>query len=122
MIEILNKSQVKNIEDEELRAYLDYSFSRLPTDYKYPDYGYFVIVESFNELLEDSIKLSTFTLPSFKNDLLESINMVEINENIVEILVLVDNDINISLIIKKDLIAPADWFGHSARNIRTVWE
>lgn len=104
MIEILNKSQVKNIEDEELRAYLEYSFSRLPRDYKYPDYGYFVIVESFNELLEDFIKLSKFTLPSFKNDLFESINMVEINENIAEILVLVDNDINISFIIKKELI------------------
>lgn len=102
MIEILSKSKVREIEDQEIRDYLEYSFSRLPNDYVYPDYGYFVVVESFDELEKDQIFLSSYTLPSFNKGLLDSINMVEVRETLLEILILVDSDINVSFIVEID--------------------
>ena len=102
MIEILSKSKVREIEDQEIRDYLEYSFSRLPSDYLYPDYGYFVVIESFDELDRDEISLSFCTLPSFNKGLLDLINMVEVKETLIEIIILVDSDINVSFIVKMD--------------------
>ena len=104
MIEILNKIDVEKIKDENVREYLEYSFNRLPSDFQYPDFGYFVIVENFNELIVKSIELYCYSISGLNNGLYDDINLVEIRNEIIEILVFVDNDISVSLILPMNIL------------------
>lgn len=104
MIEILNKIDVEKIKDEKLREYLEYSFNRLPSDFQYPDLGYFLIIENFNELIANSIDLSYFSVAGLNNGLYDEINMVEIRDEIIEILVFMDNDVSVSFILSMNIL------------------
>lgn len=104
MIEILSKSDVNKVDDEKLKSYLYKSFDRLPTDFNYPNDGYFVIVENQNEIKTKSINLSIARINGFEAGLYEDINMVEIDEEIIEILVFIDNDINVSFIMYEGIL------------------
>ncbi len=50
MIQVLSKADVNKIVDPVLRAGVFKEFDRLPDDFQYPEYGYFVVVESVEEL------------------------------------------------------------------------
>jgi hypothetical protein len=104
MIEILNKSDVNKVKDQELKAYLDYSFKRLPENFDYPNDGYFVIIENQNEIKSKPIKLSNCTLNSLDEDLYDDINMVEIKDGIIEVLVFLDNDVNVSFVMSEGIL------------------
>jgi hypothetical protein len=108
MIEILNKSDVKNVKNQELKKYLDYSFKRLPQNFDYPSDGYFVIIETFEELIGEFIQLSKAQIPSLSTGLYDEINMVEIKDEIMEVLVFLDNDISVSLILKMNILSSTD--------------
>lgn len=104
MIEILKKSDVKKVNDPKFREYLEYSFNRLPENYEYPEFGYFVIIESLDELIANEINLTTYVLNGLENGLYDDINMVEVKDKIMEILVFVDNDISVSLILAIEIL------------------
>ncbi len=104
MIEILNKSDINKVKDQELKNYLDYSFKRLPENFDYPNDGYFVIIENQDEIKSKSIKLSNCTLNSLDEDLYDDINMVEIKDGIIEVLVFLDNDVNVSFIMLENIL------------------
>lgn len=104
MIEVLSKNDVSNISNEKSRDFLISCFDRLPKEFFYPKDGYFILVEDFNELLFESIKIGNVVLPSFENGLYEYISMVEVENDYMEILLLLDNDFGVSLILLKNTI------------------
>ena len=104
MIEILNKSDINKVKDQELKNYLDYSFKRLPENFDYPNDGYFVIIENQDEIKSKPIKLSNCTLNSLDEDLYDDINMVEIKDGIIEVLVFLDNDVNVSFVMVEEIL------------------
>lgn len=104
MIEILHRSDIEKIVDDRIKDYLLYSFLRLPEDYIYPDYGYFVVIESIKDLESDLIKLSTISLPNIENGLFDDIELVEIQDEIIELVILYDNDFGVSLIIPMEIL------------------
>ena len=103
MIEILKPTDVGQVHDEKLKAYLTYSFNRLPDDYLYPDYGYFVIIESQIELEAEPIHLTHSTISS----LFEYIEMVEEKNGVIEIVQVLDSDFGVSLIMKREIVTDA---------------
>lgn len=105
MVEILKFDDVDKIEDIELKKYAQYSLDRLPDDYCYPEYGYFIIIENLDEIEGYKTKFTNFTLPSFENGLLDMIEIVEHKANIVEIVILIDNDFSVSLIMYQSIIS-----------------
>ncbi len=104
MIEILNKSDINKVKDQELKNYLDYSFKRLPENFDYPNDGYFVIIENQDEIKSKAIKLSNCILNSLDEDLYDDINMVESKDGIIEVLVFLDNDVNVSFIMNEKIL------------------
>ena len=108
MIEILNKSDINKVKDQELKDYLDYSFKRLPENFDYPNDGYFVIIETFKELIGECINLTNTQIPSLNTGLYDEINMVEIKDEIIEVIVFLDNDVSVSLILKTNILSTTD--------------
>lgn len=107
MIELLNKGDVSLIMNPALKEYATYSFERLPSDFVYPEYGYFIIIEHFDELLQNPLPFSKCKLPSFNDGLLDYIELVEQKGDILEIVILVNNDFGVSLILESK-IAPKE--------------
>ena len=105
MIEILNKSDINKVKDQELKDYLDYSFKRLPENFDYPNDGYFVIIETSQELIGEDIQLTNTQIPSLNTGLYDGINMVEAKDEIMEVLIFLDNDLSISLILKTTILS-----------------
>ena len=99
MIEILNKTDVNKIQDKQLKDYLEYSLKRLPENFDYPNDGYFIVIQTLDELQTNKINLTNHSLNGINNGLLDDINMVEIKDEIIEILVFVDNDISLSFVM-----------------------
>lgn len=104
MIEILNKSDIEKIKNVKLKKYVCKSFDRLPNTYNYPADGYFIVIESLEEIKSDFINLSIGILNGFDTGLYSDINMVEIEEGVVEILVFIDNDVNVSFLMLESIL------------------
>lgn len=107
MVEILSKDDIQKV-DAVLQEYLEYSFARLYEGYQYPEYGYFIVIEKFQELLHP-LNIKEYHIPSISNAAFfkRYIELVEIHKGIVEIVLLLDNDFGVSLIMK-EAILPAD--------------
>jgi len=104
MIELLNKGDVSLIKNPALKEYAIYSFDRLPSDFVYPEYGYFIIIEHFDELLKSPLLFSKCQLPSFNDGLFEHIELIEQKGDVLEIVILVDNDFGVSLILESKIV------------------
>lgn len=108
MIEILDKKDIHKVHDKELKDYLIYSLNRLPDDFEYPEHGSFIIIENIDELKRNPIKFKTCELQSIENGLLDSIEIVEIKDNVIEIVFIIHNDFAVSLICNKELFSTYD--------------
>ncbi|MCG3717797.1 hypothetical protein L5F50_01250 [Aliarcobacter butzleri] len=104
MIEVFNKLDIEKIKNDRLKEYLYMSFDRLPSEYNYPEDGYFIVLENFEEIQSEVINLTIGTLNGFDNGLYSSINMVEMQNGIIEILIFIDNDINVSFIMLESIL------------------
>lgn len=104
MIELLSKSDVSLIANPALKEYALFSFERLPSDYIYPDYGYFIVIENFEELLHNPLPFLKCKLPSINDGLFDYVELVEQKEGIFEVVILVDNDFGISLILESKIL------------------
>lgn len=104
MIELLEKGDVSLIHNPALKEYATYSFERLPSDFVYPEYGYFIIIEHFDELLQNPLPFSKCKLPSLNDGLFEYIELVEQKGDILEIVILVNNDFGVSLILESKIV------------------
>lgn len=104
MIELLNKGDVSLIKNPALKEYALYSFDRLPSDFVYPEHGYFIIIEHFDELLQNPLPFSKCKLPSFNDGLFDYIELVEQSEGILEVLILFDSFFGVSLILESNIV------------------
>ena len=50
MFIVYNREDVSKITDPVLREGVEKEFERLPDDYRYPEYGYFIVIEELEEL------------------------------------------------------------------------
>ena len=108
MIEILKPEDVDKVQHEKLKSYLDYSFKKLPDDFIYPEYGYFVIIESMEELQKEPVKLTLCQLPSIEEKaFFDFIEVVEQRYDVIEIVFIIHNDFGVSLIIKEEHLSDA---------------
>lgn len=104
MIEILNEIDIQKVKDVKIKEYLEDSFKRLPNNFEYPDLGYFVVIEKFEELTVELIDLNNHSLNGINNCLYDDINMVEIKDEVIKLLVFVDSDIAIGIILSSKLL------------------
>ncbi len=104
MIEILSKKDIEKVDDD-FKEYLHYSFARLPSDYKYPEFGYFVVIEKYEDLTKP-IQLKHHKLPSLLDkDFFDTyLELVELKDNIIEIVTLLDSEFGIALIMKQQIL------------------
>lgn len=108
MIIIHSKDDIKKVKNAELKKYLRYSFSRMTTDilenYKVNG-SYFVVVESYDELTQKSIKMDNWEIASIKSDeFFNCIELVEVKEKIMEILVQFSTDIAFGLVLEMKIL------------------
>ena len=105
MIEILSKDNYPPITNQSFQNYLHYSLNRLPKEYLYPEFGYFVIVEDFSEL-ETTNTFNNIQMPSLRDDIFfeRYLELVELKDDVIEIVVLLDADWGISIIMEKAII------------------
>jgi hypothetical protein len=103
MIEILQRDDYSQVQDEKLKSYLTYSFQRLPKDFQYPEYGYFVIIEDIKEI-EKPLTLTTYIISPLQIEFFEYVELVEEKDGVVEIVLLLDNDFGVSLMIRRDIL------------------
>jgi len=106
MIELIQKSDTGLIKDLELRHCIEQRLSHLPFDFKYPEYGYFCIIESASELYR-SMKFAYGDVPLIE-DFFEYLELVEEDESCFEAVLVLTQDFGVSLIVKKLLLAPPD--------------
>lgn len=104
MIEILNIDDINKICDPNIKKYLEYSFDRLPDDYIYPDYGYFIVLDNIEELFSDTnLDLSFGSIKGLNDGLIDCFELMEEKYDVVELVFILDNDFGLSFIIKKDI-------------------
>lgn len=108
MIVIHSQNEINKVENEELQEYLEYSFSRMPTDileHYEANASYFVVVESWSELTQKSIKIDEWEVTSMESDeFFNCIELVEVRENIMEILIQVSSDVSFGLVLEMKIL------------------
>ena len=98
MIEILSKADVEKISDPVLRAGVMKEFDRLPDDYKYPDYGYFIVIEKL-EGLTDPVELNSILAKHTARSLKDCLELIEEHEGYYQVLLILHADFGLSLFV-----------------------
>lgn len=103
MIPINNKKDVGLVSNPVLRAGLYKEFERLPKEFRYPDFGYFIVLETFKELEElkalENIK-GHYTKAPYTN----YIEMIELFDKYAQVVCLLDADFGVSLFVSEELM------------------
>lgn len=100
MIEILSKTDVEKISDPVLRAGVLKEFDRLPDDYKYPEYGYFIVIERLEELT-DPVELNSILAKYTTRSLVNCLELTEGFDGYFQILLILDADFGLSLFVRE---------------------
>lgn len=106
MIPIHSQKSLEHIEDNTLKSGLEKEFQRLPSDYVYPTYGYFIVIESLNEL-HKPIALSYGALTHTPEPLSDYVEMVEEFEGYSQVVCILDADFGVSLFISEEIATQA---------------
>ena len=101
MIEILSKADVAMISDSVLRAGVLKEFDRLPDDYEYPQYGYFIVIESRDNIPALEQIISQYTARSLH----DSVEMVEAFDGYVQVVLVLEADFGVSLFLKAEVMS-----------------
>lgn len=99
MIPIYIIEDIELVKDIVLKEALYREFERLPDDFEYPTFGYFIVIESIKELQQPiCLKYNglEITLDNFK----DCVEMIEEFEGYNQIVCLLDNDFGVSLFVK----------------------
>ena len=99
MIPILSRADIVKISDPVLRAGVEKEFERLPDDFQYPSYGYFIVIEDERDL-ELPISLAYGTSEFVPMPFDEYVEMVEEFEGYRQIVLVLEGDFGISLFVK----------------------
>ena len=101
MIEILSNADGEKIGDPVLRAGVLQEFERLPDDYVYPEYGYFIVVEGLDDVPALEQIISQYTAHSLH----DCVEMVEEFEGYRQIVLVLEADFGLSLFMDESLYA-----------------
>jgi len=103
MIPIHSIEDVTQVKDPVLRNGLYKEFKRLPDDFIYPDYGFFIIIETPEELEGFNVLAQIkdhFTLPPYT----DYIELIEPFRGYSQIVCLLDADFGVSLFVSEELM------------------
>ena len=100
MIEILSRDDVEKISDPVLRAGVLKEFDRLPDDYQYPEYGYFIVIEGLDDIPALVQIISKYTARSLH----DCVEMVEEFNGYVQVVLVLEADFGMSLFLKNENI------------------
>ena len=103
MIHINCIEDIELVDDKILQEGLRKEFERLPDDFKYPEYGYFIVIESFEEL-KHTIPLKHGDLNQIDLPLNNWIELIEEFDGYMQIVCILFADFGISLFVS-DTIA-----------------
>jgi len=103
MIEILCKDDVNKVSDPVLVAGLNKEFDRLPDDYLYPEYGYFVVIEELEELT-NPIELIAIISQHTARSLQDCLEVIEEFEGYFQVVMILNIDYGISVFFNKKLM------------------
>ena len=104
MIHILSKDDVSKVSDPVLVAGINREFERLPDDYMYPEYGYFIVIETveeWNDSVELNALISQYTARSFD----ECVELVEEFEGYSQVVLILNADFGVSLFVSDELMS-----------------
>jgi len=104
MIQILSKDDVSKVSDPVLVAGVSKEFERLPDDYKYPDYGYFIVIEELEELT-NPVELNAIISQHTARSLEDYLELIEEHECYCQVLLILHADFGISLFVSDKLIS-----------------
>ena len=106
MIELIQQVDTSRIEDLDLRHCVEGRLHLLPADFIYPEYGYFIVLESVSELYHP-LALSYGDTPLVERPL-DYVELVEEDEECFDVVLLLHADFGVELIIKKSLLSPIE--------------
>lgn len=102
MIPIYSIEDVELVDDKILRDGLEAEFARLPDDYLYPSYGYFIVIESIEEL-RHPISLQHTTLSYTPQPLSDYIEMIEEFDGYSQVVCIFEADFGVSLFVSNQI-------------------
>lgn len=103
MIPIHSIKDIALVDDEILRAGLRKEFERLPDDYEYPTYGYFIVIESLEEL-QHPIPLEYGSLSRTPQPLSDYVEMIEEFDGYSQVVCILEADFGVSLFIQDNIV------------------
>ena len=108
MIKILSKKDLTQVSDPVLVTGINKEFKRLPKDFQYPEYGYFIVIEELTELIHP-IELNQIISEHTLRLLCECVEIVEVFEGYIQVLLVLNSDFGISLFINEKTISSILW-------------
>lgn len=107
MVPIYGKEDIELVDDPILRAGLQTEFNRLPDDYEYPAYGYFIVIESLEEL-QHPIPLEHYSLSHTPEPLSDYVEMIEEFDGYCQVVFILEADFGIALFVKDSIVSYAE--------------
>ena len=104
MIPIYSIKDIELVNDKILRDGLEAEFARLPDDYLYPTYGYFIVIESIEEL-RHPISLQHTTLSYTPQPLSDYIEMIEEFDGYSQVVCIFEADFGVSLFVSYEVVS-----------------
>jgi len=104
VIQILSKRDIAKVSDPVLVAGITEEFDRLSPDFKYPDYGYFIVIEKVEELT-DPIEIEAIVLEHTARPFTDCLELIEEHEGYCQVLLILHADFGLSLFVSEELIS-----------------
>ena len=101
MIPIKSREDLKCVDNTLMQKALEKEFERLPDDYLYPEYGYFIIIESIDELT-DPLELKLLEDYSSQS-IFEGLEMIEQFEGYSQVVILLSSDFGVVLFVRDEI-------------------
>ena len=77
---------------------------RLSVDFKYPDYGYFIVIEKLEELT-DPVELEAIILEHTERSVVDCLELIEEHEGYCQVLLILHADFGLSLFVSEKIIS-----------------
>ena len=104
MIQIRSKDDVSKISHPVLVAGVNKEFDRLPDDYLYPEYGYFIVIEELEELT-NPVELNAIISQYTARSLEECLELIEESTGYYQVLLILHADFGLSLFVSAETIS-----------------